>query len=155
MTKRLSESIKSGRFAQLEPYVQVALPAQLSVRVVEQLLDPLGRNISFGEHWTDRAREELAAPYGLRVMSLSPADLLVVSACEKLRNAIAHMSSHAVNELNSTLVVLDPDVDSALVRTSRVSSRGIAAYLHAQIGGERRVQAWHRRLREIADRLRS
>lgn len=123
VARRLRESIRGGRFAQLEPYIHLSLPTQLSVGTVETLLDPLGRNISFGDNWADRAREELAPPYGPKVTSLPPTDLLVVSACEKLRNAIAHMSSHAVDELNSALIVLGPVVDNGLVRTAKLSAR--------------------------------
>jgi len=65
------------------------------------------------------------------------------------------MSSHAVDELNSALIVLDPVVDNGLVRTSKLRAQGLAAYLHAQVGPERRVETWHRRLSEITTRLRT
>jgi len=155
VTKRLRDSVKGGRFSQLEPYLHLALPPQLSVSTVQTLLDPLGRNISFGDSWTDRARDDLAAPYGAKVTSLPLFDLRLVAACEKLRNAIAHMSTHSIAELNSALLVLDPVVDGALVRTSRVTDKGIAAYLHARVGSEQRIEAWHRRLDEVAEKLRA
>lgn len=40
---RFRASIKGGRFGELEPFVHLALPAQLSVARVQRLLDPLGR----------------------------------------------------------------------------------------------------------------
>lgn len=49
LEKRFRASIKDGRFGALEPYVNVVLPGQLSVAVVQRFLDPLGRNISFGD----------------------------------------------------------------------------------------------------------
>ena len=121
---RFRASIKGGRFGELEPFVHLALPAQLSVATVQRLLDPVGRNIAFGDKWTDRARAELPAQYAARVLSLSPADLLLVSACEKIRNAIVHRSAGSVDEMNTALVVLDPAVDAELVRTSRVTGAG-------------------------------
>jgi hypothetical protein len=93
---RFRASIKDRGFRELEPYVHVALPAQMSVATVQRLLDPLGRNISFSDNWTDRARAELANPYSAKVQSLSSADLRVVFASEKLRNAIVHRSASVI-----------------------------------------------------------
>lgn len=152
---RFRASIKGGRFGELEPFVHLALPAQLSLATVQRLLDPSGRNISFGDKWTDRARAELPAQYATKVLSLSPADLLLVSACEKIRNAIVHRSPGSVNEMNTALVVLDPTVDADLVRTSKVTEAGIAAYLHARPLADRRIEVWHHRLRDVAGRLRT
>lgn len=152
---RFRASVKGGRFGELEPFVHVALPAQLSVATVQRLLDPFGRNISFGDKWTDRARAELPAQYATKVLSLSPADLLLVSACEKIRNAIVHRSPSSVDEMNTALVVLDPTVDAGLVRTSKVTGAGIAAYLHARPLSDRRIEVWHHRLRDVAGRLRT
>jgi hypothetical protein len=152
---RFRASIKGSRFGDLEPFVHLALPAQLSVATVQRLLDPLGRNISFGDKWTDRARAELSAQYASKVLTLAPADLLLVSACEKIRNAIVHRSSGSVDEMNTALVVLDRTVDADLVRTSRVTGAGIAAYLHARPLSDRRIEVWHHRLRDVASRLRT
>jgi hypothetical protein len=152
---RFQQSVKAGKFSQLEPFVQLGFPAHLSVAVVRQLVDPLERNISFGDNWVDRARSDLAATYAAKVAALLPADLLLVAASEKLRNAIAHRSANAVNEMNSALVVLDPTTDADLVRTTRVSAQGISAYLHALPTNERRVEALHRRLAAIAEKLRT
>ena len=154
LAARFRQSLAGGKFAQLEPYVQLSWPAHLSVATVRKLLDPLERNISFGENWVDRARSDLAGALAAKVTALPPADLLLVSAAEKLRNAIAHRSTSSVDELNSALVVLHPPVDAQLVRTTRVTARGIAAYLHAQQANERRVETWHRRLAEVAEKLR-
>lgn len=140
LERRFRASTKDGRFGALEPYVNVVLPTQLSVVTVQRFLDPLGRNISFGDKWTDRAKTELAAPLAAKVRSLSPADLLLVTACEKTRNAIVHKSSSSIDEMNTALVVLDPKVDGDLVRTNRVTGTGIAAYLHAWPLAERRVK---------------
>lgn len=153
--KRFRTSIKGGRFGELESFVHVTLPVQLSIATVHRLVDPLGRNISFGDRWTDRAREELAPRYAAKVRLLSPADLRLITACEKIRNAIVHRSPGSVDEMNTALVVLDPAVDADLVRTSKVAGTGIAAYLHARPQSERRVEAWHRRLAEVAGRLRT
>lgn len=155
LERRFRISVKDGRFGSLEPYVHIALSSQLSVATVQRFLDPFGRNISFGDKWTDRAQAELAARFAGKVRSLSPADLLLVSACEKIRNAIVHKSSSSVDEMNTALAVLDPRVDADLVRTTRVTGAGIAAYLHAQPLAQRRVEAWHRRLSDVAKRLRA
>lgn len=153
--RRFRASIRSGRFGELDPFLHVVLPAQLSVATVRRLLDPLGRNISFGDNWTDRARAELAAIYAATVLSLSSADLRLVTACEKIRNAIVHRSPSSVDEMNTALVVLDPVVDADLARTNRVTGTGIGAYLHARPTSERRVEVWHRRLRDVAGMLRT
>ena len=87
--------------------MNVALPARLSIEAVQRLRDPLGRRISFGDKWTDRAQAELAIPFVTKVRSLSPADLRLVAACEKMRNAIVHRSPSSVDEMNTALVVLD------------------------------------------------
>jgi hypothetical protein len=147
--------IKSGLFGELEPFVHLALPAQLSVATVQRLLDPLDRNISFGDKWTDRARAELSPRYATKVLSLSPTDLRLINACEKIRNAIVHRSPGSVDEMNTALVVLDPTVDADLLRTSKVTGDGIAAYLHARPLSARRIEVWHQRLRGVAGRLRT
>jgi hypothetical protein len=67
-----------------------------------------------------------------KVRSLSPADLRLVAACEKMRNSIVHRSPSSVDEMDTALVVLDQTVDADRVRTNRVTGSGIAAYLHAQ-----------------------
>jgi hypothetical protein len=153
--KRFRESIKGGKFKELEPFVHVTLSRQLSVETVQQLLDPLGRNISFGDRWTDRAKAELAGQYAAKILSLSPADLRLVAAGEKMRNAIVHRSTSSVNEMNTALVVLDATIDADLVRTSKVSATGIPAYLHAKPRSDRRVEIWHSRLRQVAGHLRT
>lgn len=155
LEKRFRDSIKNGRFKELEPFVHVQLPPQLSVATVQELLDPIGRNISFGDKWTDRARAELAAQYATKILALPLADLLLVTASEKIRNAIVHRSTSSVNEMNTALVVLDATIDADLVRTSRISETGISAYLHAQPQSVRRVEIWHSRLRQVAASLRS
>jgi len=154
LERRFRESIKSGKFKELEPFVHVQLPPQLSVATVQQLLDPLGRNISFGDKWTDRATAELSPQYSAKVLSLPLADLLLVTAGEKIRNAIVHRSTSSVNEMNTALVVLDATIDADLARTSRISESGIPAYLHAQPQSVRRVEIWHLRLRQVASSLR-
>ncbi len=151
---RLRQSLRGGKFAAIEPSVHVAFPRQLSIPAVQRLLDPLGRNISFGDSWTDRAQAELAATYAAKVAALSPADLRLVAACERIRNAVVHRSTSSVDEMNTALLVLDAAVDADLLRTSRVTGSGIAAYLHAQPAAERRVEIWHRRLVGVAGRLR-
>jgi hypothetical protein len=88
------------KLGELEPFVHVVLPAQLSVATVQRLVDPLGRNISFGDKWTDRARQELTIQYAAKVRLLSPADLRLVTACAKTRNAIVHRSPGSVDEMN-------------------------------------------------------
>jgi hypothetical protein len=135
--------------------VQVVIPRQLDLARVRDLLDPMGRNISFGDHWADAARDQLIPRFALKVTSLPPADFRLVSACEKLRNAIVHRSAASVAEMNDALLVLDPAPDADLVRSSRVSAEGMAAYLHARAhpSYQRRVEAWHRRLREVAGKL--
>jgi hypothetical protein len=153
--RRFRASVKGGKFSELEPFVHVGLPAQLSMTTVQRLLDPLGRNISFCDKWTDRAGTELATHYAAKVRALSPADLLLVAACEKIRNAVVHRSPSSVGEMNTALAVLDPTVDAGLVRTSRVTETGIAAYLHARPLTERRVEVWHQRLRDVAGKLRT
>lgn len=153
--RRFRASIREGRFATLEPYVSVALPNRLSVETVQRLLDPFGRNISFGDKWPDRAQAELVMRFATKVRSLSPADLRLIAACEKIRNAIVHRSPSSVDDMNTALVVLDPTVDADLVRTNRVTGSGIPAYLHALPLSERRVEAWHRRVGEVANRLRT
>jgi hypothetical protein len=153
--KRFRESIKNGKFKELDPFVHVVLPPQPSIATVQQLLDPLGRNISFGDRWADRARTELGGQYATKVLSLSPADLRLVAASEKIRNAIVHRSASSVNEMNTALIVLDTTIDAGLVRTGQVRATGISTYLHAQHQSNRRVEIWHNRLRQVAGSLRT
>lgn len=108
LERRFGEHVRSTRFANIEPFVQVVIPRQLDLARVRDLLDPLGRNISFGDHWADTARHQLVPRFALKVTSLPPADFRLVSACEKLRNAIVHRSAASVAEMNDALLVLDP-----------------------------------------------
>jgi hypothetical protein len=55
--QRFRASTRDGRFAELEPHLHVSLPQQLSVAATERLLDPLGRNISFGDKWVESGPE--------------------------------------------------------------------------------------------------
>jgi hypothetical protein len=97
-------SVAEGRQVRAVGAVRaVSWPAHLSVATVRTLLDPLERNISFGDNWVDRAKSDLVGQLEAKVTALPPADLLLVSAAEKLRNAIAHRSSSSVDELNSAL----------------------------------------------------
>jgi hypothetical protein len=48
----------------------------------------------------DRARQELTIQYAAKVRLLSPADLRLVTACAKTRNAIVHRSPGSVDEMN-------------------------------------------------------
>ncbi len=129
------------------------MPQQLSVAAIERLLDPLGRNISFGDKWVDRARNELAPRFAAKVTALSPPDLRLLVAAEKVRNAIAHQSRSSIGEMNTALVVLDAVTDADLIRGNNIRPTGIAPYLHAAPSADRRVEIWHRRLREVASKL--
>jgi len=133
----------------------VVFPRRLDLGRVRDLLDPMGRNISFGDHWADTARDHLVPRFASKVNSLPPADFRLISACEKLRNAIVHQSAASIAEMNDALLGLVPSFDADLMRSSRVSAEGIAAYLHARAYpySERRVKAWHQRLRDVAGKL--
>ena len=152
--RRFRESVRSGKFAPLERFVSLQLPQHLTIAAVRALLDPLERNISFGSNWVNRAQLDLAAPFVRRVTALPPADLLLVAASEQVRNAVAHQSPSAVDEMNSALLVLAPS-DAELARTTRITAAGIAAYLHARPSSSRRVEIWHQRLSDIARKLRT
>jgi len=122
---------------------------------VDRFAAEVGDSLGVWER-TQTALASLASPYSAKVLSLSPADLLLVTACEKIRNAIVHRSQSSVDEMNTALVVLDPTSDADLLRTSKVTATGIAAYLHARPlpVSAQRAEVWHRRLRDVASRLR-
>ena len=138
----------------------VELPP-LTLNLVQALLDPHGTNVRGltdppdvipGRNWKKKAASDLGEPFKSKALSLPNADLLLINALVRIRNAIAHRSASSLSAMNDALA--RPQMDAALKRdTNKVTVSGIGAYLGATTSGKIRVVRYHERLREIAGKL--
>jgi hypothetical protein len=153
---RVEASLSGRGWSGLNGRVNLSIPKHPSLELVRELIDPESGNISFGdkEKWRDRARRELCDPYKAAILALNDRDHRLIRAVVAVRDCIAHRSKKASDAMNGALALL-ASADSALRRShARVQPSGIGAYLYAQAGGSRRVELYHQRLGEIAEKLR-
>ena len=157
--KSLSKSIRSTvagarDYRGAADLVQVGIVKNPSVAVIRNIVDPLGRNVAFGDTngWKKRADRELAPRYTARVRALTAGDLTIITAVIAIRNCIAHHSAGSVTEMNGALQRLPAGLRKP---TNRVSVKGIGAYLWAAPPGQTRARTTHfiRELRRIASIL--
>jgi hypothetical protein len=155
LSKRVEQSLKD-RWPGLAGRVALTIPKHPSLELVNDLIDPTGSNISFGDKdkWLARVNCELVDLYRAAVVALPDRDHLLIRAVVSIRDCIAHRSLRASNAMNDALANLQA-ADSHLRRAqARVTPSGIGAYLFAQAGGIRRVERYHGRLQGIAESLR-
>ena len=115
-------------------------------------------NVSLGNSnaWQEKARAHLCPRYRDVVLSLPVQDRSLTNAVIAIRNLLAHRSVKASAEMNEALRNLHGQHDRALRRgTRKIHPSGIGSYLNADQAGARRVEIYHARLRELAERLRT
>jgi hypothetical protein len=155
LTTKLEQSTEN-KWPGLKGRINLAIPKHPTLQLVQELVDPEGANISFGDRdkWRSRVERELVDPYKARVVALVAADHQLISTVVAIRNCIVHRSQMASDRMNDELANLR-SADKWLRRgEQRVRPSGIGAYLLANAGGARRVLTYHRRLLGIAEHLR-
>jgi hypothetical protein len=147
-----------GQNPVLATLISVDLPKHPTLTQVADLLDPQHKNISLSsaQAWRKRASEHLVDPYRTKVDTIPAADTKLMDAVIALRDFIAHESDNASSVANGRLRNMSAATDRKLRRgTRQLHPSGIGAYLHAlQPGGRRRVELFHDRLDQVAERLR-
>lgn len=142
------------------PAPTVQLPS-LTLNVVQNLLDPQGMNVGGltdrpdvtpGTNWKKKAAADLDDPFKKKVLSLPEADLVLINAVVRIRNAIAHRSASSLSAMNDALALAQ--MEAPLKRdTNNVTESGIGTYLGATTSGRVRVVRYHERLHQIAGKL--
>lgn len=129
-------------------------PAHMTVDQLAEAIDPTGFNLSFSTSVAlkDKARLWLADPYKTKVLSLGGEDERLVDTARAIRNWIAHQSKGSGTKMNAALA----DIEKGPGTPNHELGRGVreitsvGAFLKTQLNGERRVQAYARRLKEVA-----
>jgi hypothetical protein len=116
------------------PRIVLDIPRYPSVAVIREIVDPLGRNVAFGDvaGWKARARRELVDKYANRVLALTDRRASLINSTVAIRNCIAHRSASSLREMNDALVRLPAGMRRA---RNKVSIPGIGAYLYASPPG--------------------
>jgi hypothetical protein len=129
-------------------------PAHMTLDQLAGAIDPTGWNLTFVTCTVmkDKARLWLAEPYRTKVVSLPDEDERLIDTSRAIRNWIAHQSLGSGIKMNSMLA----DIERGPGTPNHELGRGvreitsIGAFLKTRLGGERRVQAYARRLKEVA-----
>lgn len=142
------------------PFVEVHLPAHPTLEQTRRLLDPAGRNISLPASssgrsvWVQKSEAHLAEPWRARVRDLPLADHKVVELVDCLRNVIAHGSRRSLDAVNALLAASTAGEESVFGAKPMASNGAVSRYLHTAVMGNPRVEHFHERLAQIADRMR-
>ena len=151
------EGAVNGRFPGLGQHVRLGLSKHPSLERLREILAPGGQHVSLGSYklWAERADEQLVEPWVGVVKSLPTQDRKLMDAVIATRNLLSHQSVKASDAMNSALRNLHGLHDANLRRgTNRIQPSGVGSYLNADRNGERRIEIYHRRLRELAECLR-
>jgi hypothetical protein len=136
--------------------VSVDLPRYPSVGAIRSIVDPLGRNVTFGDAagWKKRSRTELVDRYADRVFALTDVRMRIIDATVSIRNCIAHRSSSALAGMNAALAPLPTGWRR---QQNAVSLAGIGAFLYASPPGRSsaRTAFFYGSLLSIAQSLRT
>lgn len=141
LSKSLRGTVAGGRdYRGAADFIELAIGKNPSIAVIRAIVDPLGRNVAFGntDEWVKRAKRELAPRYVARVKALTDQDMTIVTAVIATRNCIAHRSSGSVREMNAALQRLPAGLRRPI---NDVSVKGIGAYLWASPPGQGAARA--------------
>jgi hypothetical protein len=141
LTKSIKGTVAGGRdYRGASDFVEPAIGKNPSVAVIRTIVDPLGRNVSFGktDEWVKRAKRELAPRYVARVRALTDQDMAIITAVIATRNCISHRSSGSVREMNAALQRLPAGLRRPV---NDVSVKGIGAYPWASPPGQNAARA--------------
>lgn len=132
-------------------------PAHMTVDQIAEAIDPTGFNLTFTTCavMKEKAKSWLAAPYKAKVLAISGEDERLVDTARSIRNWIAHQSSGSSIKMNGVLADIErgPGTDNHELGRGVREITNIGAFLKTQLNGERRVQAYARRLKEVAANL--
>lgn len=144
------------------PHLRLDIPKHVPLATARALIDPDGVNVDLSTKgavgggattWVRRASDHLSPAWAERVASLSLADLRFSAYVESLRDCAAHESPKAVESLRGAHLALSSRDRAALGAAVPTPPRSIARYVHAAVGPSRRVETFHARLVEVAQRL--
>ena len=97
----------------------------------------------------EAAKSWLAPKHYSGLVSLSPADHLLIDTARAIRNYIAHESGNAYSEMNHKLKDVDCGVPNDGLGRGKNFIQDIGSFLKAYSGAERRVTRYLNRLDEI------
>lgn len=132
-------------------------PKHMKLEELADAIDPLGWNLTFKDcdQMKLRAKDWLVDPYRAKVESLNDENSNLIDTARSIRNWIAHQSTGSGIIMNDML----KDIDQGPGTSNHELGRGvkeisnIGFFLKSQNNGERRVQAYSRRLKEAARNL--
>lgn len=132
-------------------------PRHMTLDELADAIDPSGWNLTFKncDLMRDKAKNWLVDPYKAQVLSLNDENANLIDAARSIRNWIAHQSVGSGMIMNDLL----KDIDQGPGTPNHELGRGIrevtniGAFLKCQLNGERRVQAYARRLKEAARQI--
>ena len=132
-------------------------PRHMTVDELAEAIDPTGRNLTFASSsaMKDRAKSWLADPYKSKIVRLGGEDERLIDTARAIRNWIAHQSTGSGEIMNDMLADIErgPGTDNHDLGRGVREITSIGAFLKTQLNGERRVQAYCRRLKEVAANL--
>jgi hypothetical protein len=129
----------------------------MTVDQIAEAIDPTGFNLTFTTSavMKEKAKSWLAAPYKSKVLAINGEDERLVDTARSIRNWIAHQSTGSSIKMNGMLADIErgPGTDNHELGRGVREITNIGAFLKTQLNGERRVQAYARRLKEVAANL--
>lgn len=155
LSQRIDSSVtdKFGNWAKSR--YRFAPERHVAVDAIANIVDPDGRVVVFSstERMIEAAKSWLAPKHYSGLVSLSPADHLLIDTARAIRNYIAHESGNAYSEMNHKLKDVDCGVPNDGLGRGKNFIQDIGSFLKAYSGAERRVTRYLNRLDEISQRM--
>lgn len=152
---------KAAKSSKVSPWlisrIAFDIPTHLKLEELADAIDPLGWNLTFKDsaQMKQKATDWLVDPYRTKIQALNDEDANLIDTARSIRNWIAHQSTGSGIIMNDML----KDIDQGAGTPNNELGRGvkditnIGFFLKSQNNGERRVQAYSRRLKEAARNL--
>ncbi|VXB17165.1 hypothetical protein [Pseudomonas sp. 8O] len=152
---------KAAKSSKVSPWlisrITFDIPTHLKLEELADAIDPLGWNLTFKDtgQMKQKAMDWLADPYKTKIQALNDEDANLIDTARSIRNWIAHQSIGSGIIMNDMLKNIDqgPGTSNHELGRGIKEITNIGFFLKSQNNGERRVQAYARRLKETARNL--
>src|SRR5271157_934618 len=150
LAQRISMSIKEKFGAWAESRTKYSKVTHLPVDQIEDIVDPASEIVTFPStaKMIDAARKWIAPRCNGGILGLNNPDRALIDTAKSIRNYIAHGSERSYMEMNDLLSRVENEAPNRGLGRGDHKIANVGSFLKAQIGAERRVERYLKRLKE-------
>jgi len=139
----------------IDTFVEFKTPKHLSRHVVEELLDPEGKNVTFCDldEMEKRAREWLVPIWASKISGIPRNRKVILNTARAIRNCIAHQSTRSFHEMNEAIKRLPKEDVATHLRIKTNSVKKVGSYLRTRMNGKSRVEIFFEEFKRFAGNL--